>query len=61
MSILHGHICDTCGAVDRTHPDDGAPAGWYLVARLTSHGGWDEEREWHFCTHHCLTGWALDD
>lgn len=54
--IVHGHSCDTCGGIDSTHPDDGPPTGWFLVARMTQPGCWDDD-EWHFCGYTCLRRW----
>lgn len=59
MSIVHWHECDAgCGAIDETHPDDGTPAGWYLVAQMKRPGGWDDDSEWHLCSIRCLKIWA---
>lgn len=61
MSIVHGHRCDTCNAFDPTGPDDGTPTGWYLVARMTSPGCWDDDTEWHFDSTACLNEFTWGD
>lgn len=63
MSIAHWHVCDnnSCGEINTNHPDDGTPAGWFLVARMDRAGGWNEEREWHFCSLRCLSKTRWDE
>ena len=50
MTIQAHFRCDTCGNTDNTHPDDGPPAGWFLVALMEHDGCWSQER------HHCSVG-----
>lgn len=59
MSIVYGHICDTCNAIDRTHPDDGPATGWYLVGLIDTPGCWVDD--WHFCSAACLNEFTWGD
>lgn len=48
-------VCDGCDRSKEADPDDGAPVGWYLLARMTKPGGcWDDGGEWHFCSPECV-------
>lgn len=59
MSIVHEHRCDTCGALDGTHPDDGPASGWYLVGHIDQPGVWHEQYD--FCSAACLNEFTWGD
>lgn len=60
MTYKSAIVCDGCGKSEPSDPDDGTPAGWFLLAKMDRTGGWNEEHEWHFCSSGCVTNPAKD-
>lgn len=48
-------VCDGCKlASAQADPDEGLPAGWFLVAGMNKPGGWTDETEEHYCSRACV-------